>query len=79
MAYPAQCLLLTCLEISSQEGGLDRKRAPGIPQSSCAQLAMAVTAKRIHHTRGGDERQSVVPGRRRGIKIQDTHKQASAH
>lgn len=49
------------MEISSQETGLDRKWASGIPQYSCAQLAMAVTSKCIHHTRGRHKRQRVVP------------------
>lgn len=52
------------MEISSQETGLDRKWASGISQYSCAQLAMAVTTKRIYHARGRHERQRVVPGKR---------------
>lgn len=51
------------MEISSQETGLDRKWASGIPQYSCAQLAMAVTSKCIHHTRGRHKCQRVVPGK----------------
>lgn len=49
------------MEISSQETGLDGKWASGIPQYSCAQLAMAVTSKCIHHTRGRHKCQRVVP------------------
>lgn len=62
------------MEFSSQETGLDRKWASGIPQYPCSQLAMAVTTKRIYHARGRHERQRVVPGKRKNHEMKKLKK-----
>jgi len=58
-------LLTSSLKISCQETGLHRKRASGIPQYSCAQLAVAVAPKRIHHAGRWHECHCVVPDKRK--------------